>query len=214
MVTIAEIGNEIVGALPAKCCCRPPVVRDDDVAVLSPRPVESVRAWHARSGPSHISSCFSLAPGRAARVATARIGTAPETYARVVELDEWLDGTDALSALDAAYQAVWTATDPDLLGVCQIRMAMLLRHEPTLRDVADDQRTIVSNWPTATGLTELQRAALAFTEQYIIDVASLTDEIADAVRTHMSDEAFATFVNALLVLEQRMSLELVLAGVL
>ncbi len=131
-----------------------------------------------------------------------------------MELDEWLEGTDALSALDAAYRAVWTATDAELLGLCRLRMAMLLRHEATLHGVPDSELATVSNWPSSTELTELERSALAFTEQYIIDVASLTDGHANSVRAHMSDEDFATFVNALLVIEQRMSLELVLASVL
>lgn len=136
------------------------------------------------------------------------------TYSRGVELNEWLADTDALTALDAAAAAAWAATDNDLLTLCRDRMAMLLRHQPTLDQLTDDECSDLAAWPSSTTLTDKQRAALDFTEQYIIDVASLSDDHADALRAHLDDEAFATFVNALLVLEQRMSLELVLAGVL
>jgi hypothetical protein len=131
-----------------------------------------------------------------------------------MELDEWLADTDALAALDAAYAAAWEATDSELLALCRDRMAMLLRHQPTLDSLTDDDRRELSAWPSSTTLTDVQRAALDFTEQYVVDVSSLTDAHADALRAHLDDSAFATFVNALLVIEQRMSLELVLGGVL
>lgn len=131
-----------------------------------------------------------------------------------MELDEWLADTDALTALDAAYTAAWEATDAKLLTLCRNRMAMLLRHQPTLDTLSDDERRELSTWPTSATLGEVERAALDFTEQYVVDVASLTDAHADALRAHLDDSAFATFVNALLVVEQRMSLELVLGGVL
>ncbi len=54
----------------------------------------------------------------------------------------------------------------------------------------------------------------AFTEQYIIDVSSLTDAQAADLCAHLGDEGFVTFVNALLVIEQRMTLELAFDGVL
>ncbi len=60
----------------------------------------------------------------------------------------------------------------------------------------------------------LDRAALAFTEQYIIDVSLLTDAQAGDLRDHLGDEGFVSFVNALLVIEQRMILELAFDGVL
>jgi hypothetical protein len=131
-----------------------------------------------------------------------------------VDLEEWLADTDALTALDAAYAAAWAATDAELLTLCRNRMAMLLRHQPTLDQLTADATQALAAWPSSTTLTDLQRAALEFTEQYIIDVASLSDAQADALRKHLDDAEFATFVNALLVVEQRMSLELVLAGVL
>jgi alkylhydroperoxidase family enzyme len=131
-----------------------------------------------------------------------------------VELAACLDGTDALVALDAAHDAAWGACDPELLALCRDRAAMLLRHQPTMDAMSDDRRAAVRGWLTDEHSSALERAALAFTEQYVIDVASLTDDQAGELHRHLGDEGLVTFVNALLVVEQRMTLELAFEGVL
>ena len=91
---------------------------------------------------------------------------------------------------------------------------MLLRHQPTLDAMTDDDRAALATWTTSERFSDRDRAALAFTEQYIIDVASLTDAQADGLRAHIGDDGLVNFVNALLVIEQRMTLELAFDGVL
>ena len=91
---------------------------------------------------------------------------------------------------------------------------MLLRHDPTLDAMSADDRDALSSWATSDRFSARDRAALAFTEQYIVDVASLTDAQATALREHLGDDGLASFVNALLVIEQRMTLELAFGGVL
>lgn len=91
---------------------------------------------------------------------------------------------------------------------------MLLGHAPTLDAMSAADRAALGAWPTSDHYSARERAALAFTEQYIIDVASLTDEQAHELRSHLGDDGLATFVNALLVIEQRMTLELGLGAVL
>lgn len=131
-----------------------------------------------------------------------------------MDLAEWLDGSDALVALDAAHAAAWKATDAGLLAVCRDRVAMLRSYSPRLDQMSAGERASLSAWPTSDEFTDRERAALDFTEQYLIDVASISDEQAAALRSHLGDEGLATFVNALLVIEQRMTLELALEGVL
>jgi alkylhydroperoxidase family enzyme len=126
-----------------------------------------------------------------------------------MRLEEVLDGTDVLTHLDAAYTAAWQATDPELLELCRLRMAMVLDHGPTLTASAAERRAAVAEWARSDAFAPVERACLAFTEQYTIDVASMTDDLVSAVRDHMGDEGLANFVNALLVVEQRMRLELV-----
>jgi hypothetical protein len=131
-----------------------------------------------------------------------------------VELAECIADTDALAALDAAYTAAWDVSDRRLLAICRDRVAMLLRHRPTIDAMTDDDRTALSTWTTSDRFSDCDRAALAFTEQYIVDVASLTVAQVGALRGHLGDEGLANFVNALLVVEQRMTLELAFDRVL
>ena len=91
---------------------------------------------------------------------------------------------------------------------------MLLRHEPTLAGLSDRDRADLASWTGSPRFSDRERAALDFTEQYVVDVASLSDVQATRLRDHLGDDGFATFVNALLVVEQRMTLELAFAAVL
>jgi hypothetical protein len=131
-----------------------------------------------------------------------------------VELADGLARTDALNALDAAYAAAWDAVDRELLAICRDRVAVLLRHAPTLDAMTDTARTDLTAWTTSDRYSARDRAALAFTEQYVLDVASLSDALAGDLRDHLGDEGFVNFVNALLVIEQRMTLELAFDAVL
>lgn len=136
------------------------------------------------------------------------------TYPSSMVLDECLADTDTLVALDAAQVAAWSATDRTLLELCRNRVAMLLRHEPTLAAMSEADQARARGGSDASDLTECERAALDFTEQYVVDVSSLTDAQAGALREHLGDGGLVDFVNALIVVEQRMSLELIFDGVL
>ncbi len=120
------------------------------------------------------------------------------SYDRCVELASFLADTGALVALDAAHDAAWDATDAPLLTICRDRVGMLLRHDPTIDAMSAVDRDALSNWTTCDRFSPRDRTALAFTEQYIIDVASLTDSQARALREHLGDDGLASFVNALL----------------
>jgi alkylhydroperoxidase family enzyme len=126
-----------------------------------------------------------------------------------MRLEEVLEGTDVLVHLDAAKTAAWGATDPELLELCRLRMAMLLDHRPTMVATPVKRLSALSEWPGSDEFSAVERACLAFTEQYTIDVAAMTDDLVSAVRRHLGDEGLADFVNALLVVEQRMRLELI-----
>ncbi|MEL6892695.1 MAG: hypothetical protein AAFP84_13940 [Actinomycetota bacterium] len=131
-----------------------------------------------------------------------------------MDLAPWLGDSDALVELDAAHEAAWRVADSELLALCRDRLGMLLRHRTTLDAIHRARAAELRAWATSDAFDHRARAALEFTEQYVVDVAAITDEQADAVRAHLGDDAFATFVNALLVVEQRMTLELGLAAVL
>ncbi|MEM9039714.1 MAG: hypothetical protein AAGD33_07450 [Actinomycetota bacterium] len=130
----------------------------------------------------------------------------------------WLDGADALVELDAAWDAAVDAMTSagclDVFDLCVRRTAMLLDHRPTLDAVTDDDRRVLSAWPTHGSFGARERAALAFTEQYLLDVASISDEQVVELGDGIGSEFVVDFVNALLVVEQRLRLDLGLGRVL
>lgn len=121
---------------------------------------------------------------------------------------------DVRNQLAAAHQAAWAATSPRLLELCRLRIASLLGCTAEL-----DVRTpgagidveVVSNlasWPTDPHFDAADRACLAFTEHYVLDVASIDDDTVAAVRDQLGEEGVQNFVSALLVVEQRIRLRL------
>lgn len=141
-----------------------------------------------------------------------------ETITRVLERDRsgHLSGlADVSEQLRAANEAAWAATSPRLLELCRVRIAILLgcASEAEARTpgcgVPDDVVAEIRSWPTDPRFDPLDRACLAFTEHYLLDVASIDDDTVAAVRDHLGDDGLSNFVNALLVVEQRIRLRLV-----
>jgi alkylhydroperoxidase family enzyme len=122
---------------------------------------------------------------------------------------------DVAEELRAANDAAWVATAPRLLELCRVRIAVLLgcAAEADARTpgsgVADDVLAAIRAWPTDPRFGPLDQACLGFAEHYVIDVASIDDGTVAAVREHLGDEGLVNFVNALLVVEQRIRLRLV-----
>lgn len=138
--------------------------------------------------------------------------------------DEVLDGVltargggfvDVRDDMRAAHDAAWQAVEPRLLELCRVRMATLLGcdAEATARtahaDVDPELCAATAAWPTDSRFDARDRACLAFAEHFVIDVASLDDHTAAAVREHLGDQGLQDFASALLVLEQRIRLRLV-----
>ena len=114
----------------------------------------------------------------------------------------------------AAHDAAWSATSPRLLELCRVRMATMLgcAAEATSRtpDTGVDPSLLdaIAAWPHDPRFDDADRACLAFTEHYVIDVASVGDDTVAEVRAHLGDSGLADFVSALLVVEQRIRLRL------
>jgi len=141
-----------------------------------------------------------------------------------VDLDADATGTTAViervvghlpgvaAALDAAHRAAWDAVEARLLELCRVRAAQLIGCEaealartPGCGLVADDYAQI-AQWPTAACFDARDRAVLAWCEHYVIDVASLTDELVENVKTFIGDDGVVDLTNAFLVIEQRQRL--------
>jgi alkylhydroperoxidase family enzyme len=122
------------------------------------------------------------------------------------------DHPDVVAALDEAHQAAWNATDPRLLEMCRIRAAQLIgcsaEAAARMPGVAVDPAVldVLPSWPTSPLFDDLDRAVLAWCELFVIDVASMNDELVGAVRDRLGDAGLVDLTNALLVVEQRQRL--------
>ena len=95
---------------------------------------------------------------------------------------------DIAALLHAAAEEAFRATEPAVLARCHARVVALLGGAD---DAAFAPRSPV------------EAACLAFTDEFVIDVANLRDETAAAVREHLGDAGLTDFTRALLVVEQR-----------
>jgi alkylhydroperoxidase family enzyme len=122
---------------------------------------------------------------------------------------------DVRDALKQAHDAAWKATEPRTLELARLLVALLLHCDAEHQartpgiEVSDSIIKELPLWPTSAVFTDTERAALAFTEQFVTDVASLSDQTAEALRAHIGDEGLNNFTRALLVVEQRIRLRLV-----
>ncbi len=121
---------------------------------------------------------------------------------------------DVHADMTAAHSAAWAATSPRLLELCRVRIATMLgcAVEASARTadsgVPPELSDAIGAWPTDPRFEAADRACLAFTEHYVIDVASVDDATVAALRDHLGDEGVQSFVSALLVVEQRIRLRL------
>ncbi len=119
---------------------------------------------------------------------------------------------DVIATLEQADAAAAHAIDPALLTLCRRRLAMLLGAE--LPVTSDPKLLAISSWPTSPLFDDVDRACLAFTEQFVIDVASTTDAQAAAVEALIGPAALYGLANALYVVDQVERLQLTLAAAL
>jgi alkylhydroperoxidase family enzyme len=128
------------------------------------------------------------------------------------------DHPDIADRLTELERAAWSAVDPVLLELCRVRIAMLLGCAEEAQARIDDalsggldEATLAElpSWPTSPRFGPRERACLAFCEQFVIDVAGMSDDLASAVAEHVGPQGLADLAAALLVVEQRQRLRLV-----
>ena len=98
-------------------------------------------------------------------------------------------------------QQIWDGRiDPALLEVCRVRIATLHNCAPELaRQRADigDKRGAIAQWPTSGLFSDVERALLRFTEQYVIDAQGVSDADAAGVTSLLSGPEVAAFTVAI-----------------
>jgi alkylhydroperoxidase family enzyme len=133
-------------------------------------------------------------------------------------LDELLSDRPAVAShLADLERAAWSAVDPVLLELCRVRIAMLLgcadeaqarSGDAIARGLDEATLADLASWPTSPRFGPRERACLAFCEQFVIDVAGMSDDLAFAVAEHLGPQGLADLAAALLIVEQRQRLRL------
>lgn len=134
---------------------------------------------------------------------------APTTTRRLA--DVLAHTPDVYESLTSTHAAAVAAIPTRLYELSRLRVASLLGTPDELGTSELDAATIeaLPSWPTHDLFDDTDRACLAFTEQFVIDVASMPNELAEAVAEQLGGDGFASFVHALLALEQRQRLRLI-----
>ncbi|MCY4390759.1 MAG: hypothetical protein OXE43_01745 [Chloroflexi bacterium] len=124
---------------------------------------------------------------------------------------------DVISTL---HGELWQALDPEVLELCRLRIASLQADEREAARAAPgapvppEKAAAISDWPDSPLFNERERACLAFTEQFVGDVAGVSQGDIDALLAHFSPGEVQAFVSALLALDQHQRLALGLRTVL
>lgn len=106
---------------------------------------------------------------------------------------------DAAAHLQRINEIAPTATDADQLELCAGYIQAFLHGQP---------------WREPVSVSASDRAALAFTEQFMVSVGHVTQEQIDALLAHATPEEVYGFIAALHVVDMTLRVELVAGAVL
>ena len=108
-------------------------------------------------------------------------------------------------------EAVWAGPVPaTTLELCRLRMAQLLdargamaERSPQAAALKTERVAALARWATDPSFDDAERACLAFTELFVVDHHSITDEQAAAVVTALGEPGFVALTTALGVWENQ-----------
>lgn len=108
---------------------------------------------------------------------------------------------EVFAAYAAYVDEVWSsdALPAGTLELCRVRIAYLLgaEHEQVVRlgpplAGLEEKLGSVAGWPDDPRFSAVDRACLAFAEQFVLDTQALDDPTADAVRAEVGDRGLIT----------------------
>lgn len=106
--------------------------------------------------------------------------------------------------------SLWeSGVDPDVLDLCRLRVAQVLRCDAVLRATTRDLERL-SRWPTE--FDARTRACLAFAESFVMDPRSITDDDAAAVVAQLGAAGLIAFTEALAIFDGLTRARLMLDG--
>lgn len=126
------------------------------------------------------------------------------------------EAPEILGALAVASESVRSSCDGTLLELARRRVAMLLNNESELTakawgPISSAQIAELSSWPISSAFDEKQRAALALTEQFVIDVTGVLSGPLGASAEALGAE-IGPFVQALYLVDVGQRVDVVLGS--
>lgn len=120
----------------------------------------------------------------------------------VVGINEWVAQRSELGPLFTEFQRSFSRLSqlpPGVLPLCKIRMAQLHRAQVdgSVGAEFDELAKAVAQWPGHEQFSLTEKACLAFTEVYAMDVHAITDAQSDAVKQHVGEPGLVALVQAL-----------------
>jgi alkylhydroperoxidase family enzyme len=100
--------------------------------------------------------------------------------------------------------------DPVVLELCRLRCAQLLRCQEALAtrtpmavEAGLDEQLVAAlpEWPHRAEFSDLQRACLAFAEQFVLDPHGVSEEQRAAARAHVGDAGLVALAEALAIFD-------------
>jgi AhpD family alkylhydroperoxidase len=129
---------------------------------------------------------------------------------------------DATRRLEVVNERVWDLLDPVLLELIRIRTAWLIGNSSGIRvrsaqalraGRTEEKISELSAYPTSPRFTPFEREAVAFAEQFVMDVGGATGGL-DGVAGHLADGQLREFVTAVYVVEFTQRLQVMAEGLL
>lgn len=110
---------------------------------------------------------------------------------------------EASTVISRLMANLWGVTDPELLELVRARISQLLRNETVLKGerIPSDRMAALSQWPTSPLFSDAERAVLGITEQFIMDVAGVSQEQRNSLGEHLDPAELGGFVTALYLLD-------------
>lgn len=120
-------------------------------------------------------------------------------------------------ALSKVQTEAWDSADAALLELCRRRLANMLGDKQATEGEAEhgvdeEKLAAVDNWDTSPLFTAAEQAHLAFTEQFVVAVSSVSDDDVNALLEHREPAEVYDFINALYVIDMTQRLKMVAAA--
>jgi alkylhydroperoxidase family enzyme len=124
------------------------------------------------------------------------------------------------AALEQLAGKSFAAVDPVTWELVRLRIAMLTGNRAELArrtagiSLGEDRIAALPQWPKSPLYSAAERACLEFTEQYVIDVAGMTDDIVAGLLAHYDSPAIFALVHAIYAIDGAQRTQLVLERIL